>query len=183
MKLAHEKLLVYQVNRNKDPEAFSGLYDLYVDDIFKFVFYKVSNWEQAEDLTSEVFLKTWQKISRSDEEIKNIRALFYKIARNLIIDFYRQSGKEKNISLNEVVVDDRQLVVDEQQLDEFQLSGDKIVLNQALQKLKEDYREAIVLKYINEFSVAEIAEVMQRSKGSVRVLIHRALKALREILK
>jgi len=134
-------------------------------------------------VTSEVFLKTWQKISRSDEEIKNIRALFYKIARNLIIDFYRQSGKEKNISLNEVVVDDRQLVVDEQQLDEFQLSGDKIVLNQALQKLKEDYREAIVLKYINEFSVAEIAEVMQRSKGSVRVLIHRALKALREILK
>lgn len=182
MKAAQEKLLIYQVSKHKDPEAYSGLYDLYVDDIFRFIFYKVSNREQAEDFTSEVFLRTWQQLQKADEEIKNIKALFYRIARNLIIDHYRREAKQKTVSLEDQATDGLELAGDEDLLEEIQLTGDKVMLAKALQELKEEYREMIVLRYINEFSVDEIAEITGKTKGTIRVIIHRGIKALREIL-
>lgn len=63
--------------KNKDPESFTKVYDLYVERIYRFIFFKVANPEDAQDLTSEVFLKTWQYIN-DGKEVKNLNAFFIK---------------------------------------------------------------------------------------------------------
>ncbi|MBI5077433.1 RNA polymerase sigma factor [Candidatus Falkowbacteria bacterium] len=174
-----EKFLIFKVKQNKDAEAYGMLYDYYVERIFRFIFFKVSSSEIAEDLTSEVFLKTWEYINRTTEKIGNFNALLYRVARNAVIDHYRSKGRTiVNITdeeLFEQIADKRDL---EKEAD-TQLEIENV--RNHLKKLKDIYQEVITLKYIEEFSIAEIAEIMEKKKGAVRVLLHRALKALKEI--
>ncbi|MFA6537252.1 MAG: sigma factor, partial [Patescibacteria group bacterium] len=73
-----EKYLIYKVRQSKDAEAYGKLYDYYVERIYRFIFFKVNNVETAEDLTSEVFLKTWEYINKTNKKISNLNALFYR---------------------------------------------------------------------------------------------------------
>jgi RNA polymerase sigma-70 factor, ECF subfamily len=174
-----------QYNRLKKQEAqaFSDLYDKYSSDLYRFVFYKVGREEEAQDLTSLVFLKAWQHIGKhSISETKTLRALIYKIARNAIIDHYRE-GRDKIESLDN---DDKPIVILNEDLDleeemDTQISLEKI--QKHLHNLKEEYRELIVLRYINELEIEEISVVTGKSKGSIRVSLHRALQALKDKLK
>ena len=175
-----EKLLLLRLRR-KDPEAFAQIYDLYVTPIYRFIYFKVATRQDAEDLTSEVFLKVWQYISETDEIIENLRALLYKIARNLVIDSYRQKAKKGLTQYSEVldnIEDKRQQSLLNQIETEFEMKNIELVLR----KMKDEYREVIILRFIEELSISEIAKILDKSKGSVRVLLHRALKVTRELL-
>ncbi|OGY42551.1 MAG: hypothetical protein A2Y67_02370 [Candidatus Buchananbacteria bacterium RBG_13_39_9] len=180
-----EQYLLFRA-KNKDPEAYSKIYDYYVQRIFRFVFFKVNNQEEAQDLTSEVFLKTWQYII-DGKEIKNLNAFFYKIARNLVIDYYRKS-QQKGISLEtlrtesealENLEKDKLLTVSHKELDD-QMQLEKI--KDKLQYLKDEYREILVLRYIDGLTIKEIAEIVAKKKGAVRVIIYRATNALKELM-
>ncbi len=173
-----EKFLIYQVRQNKDAESYGQLYDFYVDRIFRFIFFKVSSQEIAEDLTSEVFLKTWEYINKTDRKIGNFNALLYRVARNAVIDHYRSKNKDfigTDEEYMERIQDDRNLE------EEVNIKIEVKSIEAHLTKLKEIHREIIILKYIEEFSIAEISEILDKGKGSVRVLLHRALQALKEI--
>ncbi len=176
-----EKILLYRIFTKKDPEAYAELYDLYVQRIYRFVFFKVSNHENAEDITSEVFLKAWQfLITNSEEqpEIKSFSGLLYKIARNSIIDFYRSRAAKPEVTLDENIE-----VTDEGKwYDELanKMETGKIV--EAIKKLKQEYQEVLTLKYVDELDISEIAEITGKSQLSVRVTMHRALKKLKQIL-
>ena len=175
-----EKLLLLRI-RKKDPQAFSQIYDLYVTPIYRFIYFKVSTRQDAEDLTSEAFLKVWQYITNTDEKIENIRALIYRIARNLVIDFYRAKSKRdltQDLEILETIPDVRQQSL----LSDIDVKIEMKNVEVVLRKMKDDYREVIILRYIEEFSISDIANVLNRSKGSVRVLVHRALKVARELL-
>ncbi len=176
-----EKLLIYKIRKN-DRQAFVKAYDLYVDQLYRFIYFKVGNREEAEDLCSAVFLKTWNYILRDGlKDYKTLKALLYKIARNLIIDHYRKNKDSRTVSLDggsEIdVIDEKQNV--EEKMD---LKTDIFVLETKLPELKDEYREAIILRFVNELSIKEIAEILGKPKGGVRVLIFRALRALRELL-
>lgn len=174
-----EKLLLYKIKRN-DRLAFIKAYNLYVDQLYRFIYFKVGSREEAEDLCSAVFLKTWNYIlENSLKEHKTLKALFYKVARNLIIDHYRKN--KETISLDS---DKGVEVVDEKQnpAREIELKTDLLVLETKLPELKDEYREVIILRFVNELSIKEIAEILGKQKGNVRILIFRALKALRELL-
>lgn len=166
--------------KKKDKEAFIEAYDLYVDDIYRFVYFKVGSREEASDITSNVFLKAWQYILKENiNREKSLRALIYKIARTTIIDFYRQANR-KEIGISEElenIVDDKQDPIRELQID-FELQ----MLEKALPKLKDEYREIIIMRHINEMSFSEISDITGKSAGNVRVLGYRALKALKDIL-
>jgi RNA polymerase sigma-70 factor (ECF subfamily) len=177
-----EKKLFSKVKK-KDKEAFVEAYDLYIDQIFRFVYFKVGDKEEASDLTSAVFLKTWNYIQdNSVENIKTLRALIYKIARTTIIDYYR-----KNSNFNKVTIDgedeDRIDIKDEKQdiARQAEINSDFGLLEKKMKDLKDEYREVIVLRFIDELSIKEISSVIGKPKNNVRVLIHRALKALREL--
>ncbi len=176
-----EKILFLKV-KNKDKEAFGKFYDSYVPRIYRFVFFKVNSVHDAQDITSEVFLKMWQYI-REDREIKNLNAFIYMVARNSVIDFYRQKSrkeeKEDRISddaLPRVIDEDNDLARKQA------LSFDVQNVIKGLDSLKDEYKEVVVLRYLDELSIEEISQILGKTKGSVRVLVHRALGALKKCL-
>lgn len=176
-----EKLLLYKIKQN-DQAAFIRAYDLYVDQLYRFIYFKVGSREEAEDLCSAVFLKTWHYILKNSlKDYKTLKALLYKISRNLIIDHYRKTKGQENISLDQ---DQGIKIVDEKQNLNYdmELKADILVLETKLPELKDEYREVIILRFINELSIKEIAEVLDKSRGNVRVLIYRSLNALKELL-
>ena len=178
-----EKILFWRI-QNKDKEAFAKAYDLYVDQIYRFIYFKISNSEEAHDLTSQVFLKSWEYVVQKGEiEVKTIRALLYRVSRNCVIDYYRKNNKKIDIPIE---LDDGQKIeiVDESQdiLKNLEIKLDIEEVKDRLLELKEEYREIIVLHFIDELSIKEIADILNKTPGNVRVLIHRALKALKKLL-
>lgn len=176
-----EKLLLLRLKK-KDPEAFAQLYGLYVTPIYRFIYFKVATRQDAEDLTSEVFLKIWQYITETDHRIDNLRALLYRTARNLVIDTYRKKAKRDLVQDSEVlntIEDERQQSL----LSNIETGMEMENIELVLRRIKDDYREIIILHYIEELSIGEIAKILDKSKGSVRVALHRALKVARELLK
>ena len=173
-----EKLLLLRLKK-KDPDAFGEIYDLYVSKIYRFIYFKVSSVEEAEDLTSEVFLKTWQYVS-DGKEIENLNAILYKIARNIVIDFYRDRAKKE--ILEEELLVKAEVEVKKGELEKLQMNLDLKDIEESLRELKDEYREIIVLRFIEELSISEIALILEKSKGAVRVLIFRALETLKEVL-
>jgi RNA polymerase sigma-70 factor (ECF subfamily) len=162
----------------KDKQAFVKIYNLYVDDIYRFIYFKVGHKEEAQDITSDVFLKAWNYIALNKiDKSKNLKALFYKIARNTIVDYYR-SKKDTSPLENLENTDLKDIKQDPQALTEIKDDYERIL--KLLNNLKEEYKEIIILKHINELSWKEISQTLSKSKGSLRVLLHRATKALEE---
>jgi RNA polymerase sigma-70 factor (ECF subfamily) len=179
-----EKLLLYKIKK-KDRAAFVRAYDLYIDQLYRFIYFKVGNREEAEDLCSSVFLKTWNYIlANSLKDQKTLKALLYKIARNLIIDHYRKSKRGATVSLDNNNERGMAEIVDEKQNlhQDMELKTDLLVIETKLPELKDEYREIIILRFINELSIKEIADILDKPRGTVRVLIYRALVALRELV-
>ena len=174
-----EKILYLRL-KQKDKEAFIEAYDLYLDDIYRFIFFKVSSKEEAEDLASSVFLKAWNHIqNNSISDYKTLKALFYKIARNLVIDHYRSNANKRDVSIDG---DENCLnIADERQdlLAKIDNSNDFQNIREKMLDLKEEYLKVLLLKYVNELSVTEIANILDKTNGNVRVLVYRALNALR----
>ena len=161
---------------NQDPEAYGQFYDLYVTRIYRFVFFKINSVAETQDITSEVFLKLWQYI-REGKKIQNLNAYVYMIARNSVIDFYRQKSRQ-----TEPIADEHYNIPDEQKdaLKQQITDNDLSDTLKGLENLKDEYKEVIILKYLDELSISEIAEVLGKSSGAVRVTLHRAMKALKE---
>ncbi len=172
-----EKILLYKLRVKQDPEAYATLYDNYVKQIYRFVFFKVSSHEEAEDITSEVFLKAWHYV-QENKEIKSFSGLLYRVARNCIIDLYRLKASKPEVFSDEPieVSDEGNWYTDLH----TKVEAKKII--QALKKLKQEYQEVITLRYVDELEVAEIAEIVGKRKIAIRVTLHRALKKLKEIL-
>jgi len=171
-----EKLLLYKIKAKRDPEAFGEIYDTYATKIYRFIYFKVASEQEAEDLSSEVFLKAWNYLT-GEKPVKSIGALLYTIARNHVIDHYRQ--KKFEVELQEAAF---KPMIDEDSLSELEKQADLARVYQALSKLKDEYREIVVMRYLDELSIPEIASIVDKSLNNVRVLSHRAINALREIL-
>lgn len=162
----------------KDKQAFIEIYKLYVDDIYRFIYFKVGHKEEAQDISSNVFLKAWDYIILNKvDKSKNLKALFYKIARNSIVDYYR-SKKDTSPLKSLENTDLKDIKQDPQAVVEIKHDYERIL--KLLNNLKEEYKEVIILKHINELNWDEISQALGKSKGSLRVLLHRATKALEE---
>ena len=173
---------VFDRLKKRDQEAFTEVYDENVADIYRFVYFKIGSEEEAKDLTSVIFLKTWNHVQNNTlEDAKTLRALLYKVARNAIIDHYREKGNQKNISLDDAEnpID----IADENNEDErLSQEQEMELIRRKLPLLKEEYREIIIMRFINDLTLEEIADVTQKTKGNIRVIMHRALTALRELM-
>ncbi len=166
----NDKILVSK-SRQGDAEAFGLLFDKYSKKIYRFIYYKVATKELAEDFTSQCFLKAWEQVS-TGVKISSFQAWIYKVARNLIIDYYRTREKEE-----------LPLIYPEENIEsELKINPDKNLdidyLQKILLELKFDVREIIILRFIEEMSIKEIAKIVDKSSANVRVIIHRALKEL-----
>jgi RNA polymerase sigma-70 factor (ECF subfamily) len=127
-----------------------------------------------------VFLKCWNYIYEGNlESHDTLKSLLYKIARNTVIDHYRKQQGQQTVSLEaaEELSDARQ---DHGEQLATSMDFQKLV-QEKLPQLKEEYRDVIILRFINELSVSEIARILGKTSGNVRVLVHRALQSLQDI--
>lgn len=168
--------------KNKDQVAFEELYDKNINDIYRFIYFKIGKKDEASDLSSLVFLKTWEHIQKnkiSDHE--TLRALVYKIARNVVVDYYRNRRPE-SLSLDDE--NNRIEVVDEEYNLEVEIGvkGEYEKLMIKIMELKNEYREILIMRFVNDLSLEEIADITGKKKINIRVLLHRAIKALKEMV-
>lgn len=176
--LLSEKKLLYKIQTKKDPEAFGKLYDLYIEKIYRFIFLKLSHKQEAEDVTSEVFLKAWHYlIDPTKDSVKSFSGLVYRIARNSVIDMYRKRAKCKD-----VVLEQAENLVGDDMLSQVEQSQEVEIILKALHKLKNQYQELIVFRYIDELSISEISQILGKKQTNVRVSLHRAIKTLKKTI-
>lgn len=158
-------------------DEFLKAYDQHADALFNHCFYRVSDREVALDLTQEAFAKTWEYVS-SGKEVGNLRPFLFKVMSNLIIDHYR---KKKSDSLD---------VMQEEGFDVANEDAERIVaLSEGahaldvLATLDEKHRRVVVMRYVDDMSPREIAEITGETENAVSVRINRSLKKLKDILK
>lgn len=162
-----------------DQKEFIKLYDENVAAIFRYIFLRVNSKEVAQDLTSDVFLRGWQYMTAGNSEVRNHKSFFYKIAKNLITDFYRRKSRTE-VSLEEITIQIPNLKDDPAQ--ETNLGLELEPIKKALAEIKDDYAEIIIWHYLDELTIMEIAEILGKSEGAVRVILSRALKQIKEIV-
>jgi len=158
---------------------FVKLYDQYAPRIYRFVYLKVNSPQDSEDLTSEAFFKFWESLANKKEKIDNPRALLYKIATNLVTDFYRKKSRTE-IKVDPEKSDILSQIPDKTDLAKASNLGSDInQVKKAISGLKNEHQDVIVLRYLDDLSHREIAQIIGKSEGTVRVLVHRALKDLK----
>ncbi len=170
--LPEETVLVRQA-KSGDDEAFTRLYDGYVERVYRYIYFRISDDTATEDLVSQVFLKAWQNLDRYKIGTAPFIAWLYAIARNLVIDHYR--SKKELLPLEEAVTlpSDRQSPDDEVQL-QFDLEA----MRDALQVLSADQKQVLILKYIAGLPNENIAKIMNKREGTIRGLQMRGLQVL-----
>jgi len=156
-------------------QLFSQIYDNYIDKIYRFIFLKVNSQEITQDLCSETFLRAWKSFKDGNKKIDNPNAFLYQIARNLIIDYYRDKGRTQIVSADYVPVVDPNQDLEKKTFQDSDLQ----IIKANLTNLKQDYQDIIIWHYIDDLSISEIAEMTNKKEGTVRVNLHRALKALK----
>ena len=182
MNTLKEKFLLFRIRTHGDADAFGELYDHYVKPIYRFIYFKVSSAEHAEDLTSQTFLKAWQYVQEK-REVTHFQALLYSIARSNIIDHYRATKHEH---LTVTLDDEHASTVSDDAANrlrnDIDITLDATAVIARLQELKDEYREVLVMRYLDDMDTDDIAEALQKTPTNVRVLLHRATKAFTELL-
>lgn len=163
---------------NNPKEEFGQIYDQCVDKIYRFIYIKVNSKEMAEDLTAETFTKSWRAFEASynnGEPIRNPQSFCYRTARNLVTDYYRSRAKASFVSLDSVQLVDTNIGIEEKAI----INADIEMVMKGIANLKDDYQDVIIWRYLDEMSITEISELLDKSEEATRVMIHRALKSLR----
>jgi RNA polymerase sigma-70 factor, ECF subfamily len=157
--------------------AFGEIYNLYFKKIYRFVFYRVGHKEVAEDLAEEVFLKAFSKLSGISNEA-SFESWLYQITRNMVIDYYRQ--KKLTLSLDEI---ENTLEYETNIIDIVELQGQQKILLKLIKELNAEQQIVLKLKFFEDLNNPEIAELLNKSEGAIRVIQHRAIAKLQELMK
>lgn len=177
--LDNENFIIKRAKKG-DPDAFGMLYDYYFEQIYRFIYLKVNLKEDAEDLSHQVFLKALKKIKDYEERGFPFSAWLYRIARNEVIDFYR--GDKQNTSLEDLEnvltgQDDKDI---KDSID-FKIQIENV--KKAIQKINPNYQDVIIMRFVENLSIKEIAQILNKTEGAVKLMQHRAIAALKKILK
>ena len=163
---------------------FTDVYDEYVDKIYRFVFVRVNSKAAAQDLTSETFTRTLEYFKRNnDAEVDNIQAFLYRTARNIVTDYYRQKSRT-DVPLD---YESREMVEREMPYkdrpDIAAAHGEQVgKIRLVLAKMDKEHADIVMWHYIEDMPIREIADITGRPEGTVRVMLHRGLKELRDNL-
>jgi RNA polymerase sigma-70 factor (ECF subfamily) len=158
---------------NSDFNAFGDLYGIYLDRIYRYVYYHVKDRMMAEDITEEVFVKAWKAIKSCKGRGRTFSSWIYRIAHNHIINSQRNKNKSISMGMESLVaVSDRRQEVDD--------PADSYELSEILDELPLNQKQVVILKFIEGMSNSEIAKIMNKSEVAVRILQMRGLASLRQ---
>lgn len=163
----------------KDPSAFGQLYERYVAKIYNYVYYRVGNHHDAEDLTSRVFYRALIHIRDYADRGVPFSAWLYRIAHNLVANWHRDHARRQDVALEDVT-----LVGELREMPELatETNEERRWLLNAIRRLPEERQELLILKFVEQLSNAEVGLVMGRTEGAIKSLYHRTLLSLRDEL-
>lgn len=160
-----------------NPEAFSFLYEKNVTRIYNYIYYRIGSATDAEDITSRVFYRAFGHINSYVEKGVPFSAWLYRIAHNLIANWHRDNLRRKEVPLEDHLDLPHKTDQPERMLEKNQ---EMDILLKGIRRISPDRQQLILLKYLDNLSNAEIAQIMGRSEGAIKSLYHRALISLRE---
>jgi RNA polymerase sigma-70 factor (ECF subfamily) len=167
--------------QNGDSASFGRLYDHYIKQIYRFIAVKVGTRQEAEDLAHEVFMSAWQKLPNFKSQGFPFSSWLYKIARNRVIDHYRT--KKPNVSIDEdVTLSESLFITDDTAGEELDLNLSLSRIKEAMLELTPEQREVVTMRFVEDLSPQEIAQVLDKREGTVRIIQHRAITKLKKIL-
>lgn len=163
--------------RAMDRGALTAIYDEYYPPLYRYIYHQVGEVETARDLTAELFQQLLQALHRGDGPTENLRAWLYRVAHNLVVDYFRRQQHRRHLPLKDELVSQAHNPVE---LAEKNIAVDEI--RSALTHLTPDQQQVIVLKFLEELSNEETASILDKPVGAVKSLQHRALAALERYL-
>jgi RNA polymerase sigma-70 factor (ECF subfamily) len=170
--------LLVQRAIKRDEAAFAALYDRHFDRVYRHIYYQVPNPADAEDIAQEVFIRAWKAIGKYRRIGAPFAAWLIAIARNLVIDHFRARRDSIPFEDVEAFVQSK----DDTPETLAELNSDRSCVRSSILRLREDKQKVIFMRFIYDLSYREIARVLCKSEGTIRVIMHRALKDLRHIL-
>ena len=159
-------------------QQFLEAYELYAEPLYRHCFYRVYNEARAEELMQETFLKTWEYVSQG-KEVGNLRAFLYRVAGNLIIDYYR---KKKEESLEAILEAHPEAEPGHDPTTHLETTVMVSYIKEVLEDLPDDARIILTYRYIDDLDPKEIAEIMDITANNASVRINRALRLLQQRL-
>lgn len=162
---------------NDREQQFLAAYDAYADALYRYIYFRVPSRPRAEELLQEAFMKTWGYLSRG-ESVNNLRAFFYRVARNLIID---ESRRKKETSL-EALREDYGFDPPEKRGDNAEHKAQTAEIWGTLNRLQPEDREIVALRYADNLEPREIAEVLEITPNAASVRLYRAMESLKRIV-
>ncbi|MDF2533302.1 MAG: polymerase, sigma-24 subunit, subfamily [Clostridia bacterium] len=146
--------------------------------LYRFIYYKVQNREEAEDITQETYVKAISYFQKNNIKIETYIAYLKAVSLNVLRDRWRKN-KLKGTVVDIEAINPAEISVE----DSAETSDEKEILQSALNRIREEYRTVVELRILKGYSVAEASKIMNKTEGAIRVLQHRALKEIAGILK
>jgi RNA polymerase sigma-70 factor, ECF subfamily len=179
-----DQTLAHQARENRD--AFGTLYRRHVQSIYRYVYYRVGNHDDTEDLTAKVFIRALKHVHNYNDRGIPFTAWLYRIAHNVVANHHRDNSRHPSVPFEDAEIlnglragDDIHQVDTDHKID---ADRDRDRLLRAIRKLPEERQSLIVLKFVEQKQNVEIGQIMNRSEGAIKSLYHRTLLQLREIL-
>lgn len=163
--------------RSSKEAALAALYDDYYDKIARYIFVRIGDRAEAEDLAGEVFLKALQSLDSYKERGIPMHAWLFKIAHNLVVDYLRQAAKRKTVPIDTIQVVSEQ---DPGTIAEINMELERVA--KALDQLTPAQRQVIELRFFGELTSDEVGRILNKSSGAVREMQSSAIRQLRKLL-
>ncbi len=165
--------------KSGDSEAFASLYQVYLNAIYRYVYYRIDHVEDAQDLTEQVFLNAWEALPAYQDRGYPFSSWLYRIAHNMVVDYHRV--KKESVIMDQTpptgqVIDHGSL------LKQIIQSQDTEALAQAISQLPHEQQQVIILRFIEGLNHGEVSRLLAKSEGACRMLQYRALAALNQLL-
>jgi RNA polymerase sigma-70 factor (ECF subfamily) len=160
-----------------DVDAFGSLYVRHLDAIFRYIYYRIGEEAEAEDLTEEVFARAWEALPGYRAREYPFTSWLYRIAHNLVVDHHR---RKKSLPANDL----ESRMTQNRRAHEDQLVHDQeaSLLAEGIRLLPEEEQQVLTLRFVEGLSHREVAVIIGKSEGASRVIQHRALTRLSEFL-
>jgi RNA polymerase sigma-70 factor, ECF subfamily len=173
----HDDAMLIKQAVDGDSEAFGVLYVRYMDAIYRYIFFRVNDEAEAEDLTEDVFIKAWEALPNYQIGQFPFTSWLYRIAHNLVIDHHR---KRKSDPLPDLEL--HHSGSNRSNEDNVLQRLDSALLVEALRQLEAEEQQVVILRFIEGLSHREVADAIGKSEGASRIIQHRALATLQKYL-
>lgn len=159
-----------------DREAFGRLYERYVGRIYNYVYFRTGNSHDAEDLTARIFYRAIRHIGNYQDQGAPFAAWLYRIARNMIANWYRDNKNDRLLPLESACGRGERDGLEAH----IELMEDREALLVAIRGLPPERQELLILKFVERLPNAEIGQIMGRTEGAIKLLYYRTLQSLRK---